>query len=307
MAHTLDLVAGADTGRKHPTRRRWSSRDARDRHGAWAGRCARSGWAPPRGPTRRCSPPGGTRRTPITPRAGWRYYAWRFPVVEVDSTYYTPPNERNSALWVAAHPRGLHLQHQGVRAADRPSHPGRLALQGPAAGDRQEERLPQRPARGRRRRGVGPLPVGPGAAGRRRAARGRCCSSSRRGSRSAGTTSTTCWSASARASRSGSVVELRNASWLSEDNRAETLDFLTSYALPYVCVDMPQGHRSSIPPVVAATARPRGRALPRAQREVDQQGHPREVRLPATPSRSCGVGAADARSWPSRRRRRTCS
>jgi uncharacterized protein YecE (DUF72 family) len=49
-------------------------------------------------------------------------------------------------------------------------------------------------------------------------------------------------------------VELRNASWMTEENRAETLDFLTSYALPYVVVDMPQGFRSSIPPVVAATA-----------------------------------------------------
>jgi uncharacterized protein YecE (DUF72 family) len=41
---------------------------------------------------------------------------------------------------------------------------------------------------------------------------------------------------------------------MSEENRAETLDFLASYGLPYVVVDMPQGHPSSIPPVVAATA-----------------------------------------------------
>ena len=27
------------------------------------------------------------------------FYATQFPVVEVDSTYYTPPNERNSQLW----------------------------------------------------------------------------------------------------------------------------------------------------------------------------------------------------------------
>jgi uncharacterized protein YecE (DUF72 family) len=40
---------------------------------------------------------------------------------------------------------------------------------------------------------------------------------------------------------------------MSEDNVKETLDFLTSYAVPYVCVDMPQGYTSSIPPVVAAT------------------------------------------------------
>jgi uncharacterized protein YecE (DUF72 family) len=34
----------------------------------------------------------------------------------------------------------------------------------------------------------------------------------------------------------------------------ETLGFLAAHQLPYVCVDMPQGHRDSIPPVRAATA-----------------------------------------------------
>ena len=34
----------------------------------------------------------------------------------------------------------------------------------------------------------------------------------------------------------------------------ETLGFLAGHQLPYVCVDMPQGHRDSIPPVLAATA-----------------------------------------------------
>ncbi len=50
-------------------------------------------------------------------------------------------------------------------------------------------------------------------------------------------------------------VEFRSATWFKDDDTAaETLDFLTSYRLPYVCVDMPQGHASSVPPVVAATA-----------------------------------------------------
>jgi len=38
-----------------------------------------------------------------------------------------------------------------------------------------------------------------------------------------------------------------------EETAAETLDFLRSYGLAYVVVDMPQGHASSVPPVVAAT------------------------------------------------------
>ena len=37
-------------------------------------------------------------------------------------------------------------------------------------------------------------------------------------------------------------------------NQEETLGFLAEHRLPYVCVDMPQGHRDSIPPVLAATA-----------------------------------------------------
>jgi len=50
-------------------------------------------------------------------------------------------------------------------------------------------------------------------------------------------------------------IEFRNKTWMEpESNAKETLDFLRSYALPYVCVDMPQGHVSSMPPVVAATA-----------------------------------------------------
>jgi uncharacterized protein YecE (DUF72 family) len=50
------------------------------------------------------------------------------------------------------------------------------------------------------------------------------------------------------------AIELRHGSWFEGDNAAETLEFLRRHDLPYVCVDMPQGHRSSIPPVIAATA-----------------------------------------------------
>jgi uncharacterized protein YecE (DUF72 family) len=50
------------------------------------------------------------------------------------------------------------------------------------------------------------------------------------------------------------AVELRHESWFSGSNEKETLDFLREHDLPFVCVDMPQGHKSSIPPVVAATS-----------------------------------------------------
>jgi uncharacterized protein YecE (DUF72 family) len=49
-------------------------------------------------------------------------------------------------------------------------------------------------------------------------------------------------------------VEFRHRSWMTPERQEQTLDFLRGYGLSYVCVDMPQGHVSSLPPVVAATA-----------------------------------------------------
>ena len=48
-------------------------------------------------------------------------------------------------------------------------------------------------------------------------------------------------------------VEFRNPTWMTSDNQQETLAFLVGNNLPYVCVDMPQGYRDSMPPVLAAT------------------------------------------------------
>lgn len=49
------------------------------------------------------------------------------------------------------------------------------------------------------------------------------------------------------------AVEFRHSSWFDGENQEETLGFLRRHHLPFVCVDMPQGHKSSIPPVLAAT------------------------------------------------------
>jgi uncharacterized protein YecE (DUF72 family) len=50
------------------------------------------------------------------------------------------------------------------------------------------------------------------------------------------------------------AVELRHESWFAGDNQAETLEFLRKHHLPFVSVDMPQGYKSSIPPVLEATS-----------------------------------------------------
>ena len=50
------------------------------------------------------------------------------------------------------------------------------------------------------------------------------------------------------------AVEFRHESWMNERNREEALSFLEERNLPFVCVDMPQGFVSSVPPVAATTA-----------------------------------------------------
>ncbi|MEV4756427.1 DUF72 domain-containing protein [Micromonospora sp. NPDC049559] len=52
------------------------------------------------------------------------------------------------------------------------------------------------------------------------------------------------------------AVELRHGSWYVGDRALRTLEFLQRHDLSYVCVDMPQGHPSSVPPIVVATAEP---------------------------------------------------
>ncbi|HEY3353241.1 MAG TPA: DUF72 domain-containing protein [Polyangia bacterium] len=49
------------------------------------------------------------------------------------------------------------------------------------------------------------------------------------------------------------AVEFRNATWMSEGNRHETLALLAAEGLIYTCVDEPQGFPSSVPPLAAAT------------------------------------------------------
>jgi uncharacterized protein YecE (DUF72 family) len=46
-------------------------------------------------------------RKTMTAAERLEYYAARFPLVEVDSTYYAPPNERTAELWVGRSPEGF--------------------------------------------------------------------------------------------------------------------------------------------------------------------------------------------------------
>jgi uncharacterized protein YecE (DUF72 family) len=50
------------------------------------------------------------------------------------------------------------------------------------------------------------------------------------------------------------AIEFRNNVWLNERNRDKSLDFLRRNNLPFVCVDEPQGFKSSVPPVAETTS-----------------------------------------------------
>jgi uncharacterized protein YecE (DUF72 family) len=50
------------------------------------------------------------------------------------------------------------------------------------------------------------------------------------------------------------AVEFRNATWFNEKNVERTLRFLGDEGIALVMVDGPQGFKSSVPPVVAATS-----------------------------------------------------
>lgn len=186
-------------------------------------------------------------------QARLEYYASRFPLVEVDSTYYTPPNERNSELWVARTPADFRFNIKAFSLlTQHPTKPSALykdlrpesATKNLYLRDLDQSTVDS--VWDRFLSALAPLhdagklgailfqfpqwfPIGRRNKEyvlecQRRCAPARIC------------------------------VEFRNKTWLSAENEHETLDFLRSYQVPYVCVDMPQGHASSVPPVVAATA-----------------------------------------------------
>ncbi|WP_035857772.1 DUF72 domain-containing protein [Cryptosporangium arvum] len=182
------------------------------------------------------------------------YYASNFDIVEVDSTYYSPPAENTAALWAERTPAGFTFNIKAFSLlTQHPTRPGSLYKDlRPAVPEKKNVYLkdlddavvdavwerflaaleplraagklgallfqfPQWFPIGRRNREY-LLQV------KERCAPDRIC------------------------------VEFRNKTWLSPENRESTLEFLTDYQLPYVVVDMPQGHPSSVPPIVVATS-----------------------------------------------------
>lgn len=188
-----------------------------------------------------------------TPADRLSYYASQFPLVEVDATYYSPPSERTAQLWAGRtpsaftfnvkafsllthHPTKLNSIHKDLRPDIDKRNVYQRDLE-PRVIEQVWERFLEalRPLHDAGKLGAVLLqfPQWFPIAKRNKHYILECkriCDPMR------------------------ICVEFRNHTWMNDDNRAETLDFLTSYAIPYVSVDMPQGHTSSIPPVLAATA-----------------------------------------------------
>jgi uncharacterized protein YecE (DUF72 family) len=184
-----------------------------------------------------------------------RFYASQFPLVEVDSTYYFPPSEANSVLWIERTPPAFTFNIKAYSLLT--NHPTKREslykdLQPSAPADKRNiyrEQLPDEVVEEvwqRFRDALMPL-------------------------HSAGKLGAVLfqfpqWFVISKKSKAyieevkgrlpdyRVAIEFRHKSWMEERNVEETLSFLSERELPFVCVDMPQGFDSSVPPIAAATA-----------------------------------------------------
>ena len=186
------------------------------------------------------------------------FYAANFPIVEVDATYYAPPSEKVSGLWVERTPPEFTLDVKAFRLlTQHPTPPSALwkdfrkKLPAELAAKRNiyMRDLPRHlqaeavqafrdglmPLHSSGKLGVILLQMPPfvyptrGAFGYLK------------------------WVAEHLVDFQ-LAVEFRNGRWLDEEHMTDTLDFLERHRLAYVCVDEPQGYKSSVPPVIAVTA-----------------------------------------------------
>ena len=186
-----------------------------------------------------------------------RHYASIFPVVEVDSTFYAPPSPEVARLWVERTPPGFRMEIKSyglftghpVRPATlwkdlRPEIPAEHADKKNVYADHLPPELVDE-AWARFDHALRPLHEA--------------------GKLGAVVFQWPPWFTAKRANRERLeglrgrlpdyrvAVELRHGSWLSDADRERTFELLRSHDLTYVCVDEPQGFKTSVPPVLEAT------------------------------------------------------
>jgi uncharacterized protein YecE (DUF72 family) len=191
-----------------------------------------------------------------TAEARLRYYATRFPIVEVDSSYYGLPSSRNASLWVERTPKGflfdvkafrLFTQHQtppdalpkDIRETLTPGAKKNLYYKDvpPAVLDELWGRFRSAldPLRREGKLAVVLFQFAPWFVFRASSLELiAACAERLPGDRIA--------------------VEFRNKSWFAEKHLAETIAFERGHDLVHVVVDEPQGFPSSVPAVWEATS-----------------------------------------------------
>jgi uncharacterized protein YecE (DUF72 family) len=192
-------------------------------------------------------------QTADTPEKRLAYYARQFPIVEVDATYYGPPSEQTTRLWAERTPAGFTFNIKAFSLLT--GHPTRVS----------SIYKDLRPETDKKNIYPGDLP--PPAYEeiwtRFLSALDPLVEANKLGALLfqfppwfgiRKSNKEYMLEVAARCKPLRPVFELRNASWFEGANRNETLDFLRAHKLPFVCVDMPQGYKSSIPPIVAATS-----------------------------------------------------
>jgi uncharacterized protein YecE (DUF72 family) len=183
------------------------------------------------------------------------YYADRFPLVEVDSTYYGLPSERNAALWSERTP--THFTFNVKAFSLMTGHPTRIAalpkdVRAAAPADAKTVRPRDLPDEvvdriwEMFRTALMPL---------HSAGKLGCVLMQypewmlpKEGNRRF------IEEAIERLPDYRLAIEFRRREWLDGSEAERTLQFLSEHNLPLVCVDMPQGFASSMPPLTAATA-----------------------------------------------------
>src|SRR5215207_2896731 len=164
-----------------------------------------------------------------------RFYATQFPIVEVDATYYYLPREQQAGLWVDRTPPDFVFNIKAFSLLT--GHPTRRKAPPEDQAEvwrRFRDALPPLDSAGKLGAVLMQYPE---------------WFTPRRSSREE--------LAAVRDRLGGyqACVEFRNAAWLATDReRDRTLGLLRDLDLPLVCVDMPQGFRSSVPPIAEATS-----------------------------------------------------
>jgi uncharacterized protein YecE (DUF72 family) len=208
---------------------------------------------------------------PTLLKAGWyppgantaeerlRFYASRFPIVEVDATYYAPPREQQTGLWVDRTPDEFVFNIKAFSLLT--GHPTMTKALWPDLREQLDEEH-----QGKARVYASNLPPDAVDEVWRRFADALLPLDSA-GKLGAVLFQYPEWFAPRRSNREEIArlrerlpgyqvcVEFRNKTWLdTPEDRDRTLGLLREHELPLVNLDMPQGFRSSIPPLDEVTS-----------------------------------------------------